>query len=84
MDASTPASLERRQPELAFESTTARRSIMASYWVVILLALPLWWTTTSIERQSLPASRVFSQQGREVLSLMLVLHSTSHASYSVS
>ena len=51
---------------LAFESPLARRSIIASYFLVILLALPLWWKTTSIERQALPVSRVSEQTGREL------------------
>ena len=41
-----------------FQSRRVRWSILAAYWAVILLALPLWWTTTSIERLSLPTSRV--------------------------
>ena len=46
--------------KLSFESTRTRRLILGSYWVVVLLALPLWWSTTSIERLSLPSSRVRS------------------------
>ncbi|KZT07098.1 uncharacterized protein LAESUDRAFT_713904 [Laetiporus sulphureus 93-53] len=53
--------------QLAFESGRTRRLIIASYWITILLALPLWWTTTSIERKSLPAARVFAQQHRELI-----------------
>lgn len=41
-----------------FQSRKVRWSILAAYWVVIILALPLWWTTTSIQRLSLPTSRV--------------------------
>lgn len=41
-----------------FQSRKVRWSILAAYWAVILLALPLWWTTTSIQRLSLPTSRV--------------------------
>jgi GPI-anchor transamidase subunit S len=44
--------------KLCFESTRTRRLILGSYWAVVLLALPLWWYTTSIERLSLPSSRV--------------------------
>ena len=40
------------------QSRKVRWSILAAYWAVILLALPLWWTTTSIQRLSLPISRV--------------------------
>lgn len=41
-----------------FQSWKVRWSILAAYWAVIVLALPLWWTTTSIQRLSLPTSRV--------------------------
>ena len=41
-----------------FQSWKVRWSILAAYWAVIILALPLWWTTTSIQRLSLPTSRV--------------------------
>ena len=41
-----------------FQSKKLRWSILAAYWAVILLALPLWWTTTSIQRLSLPTARV--------------------------
>ena len=44
--------------KLPFESTRTRRWIVASYWAVILLAVPLWWKITSIDRLSLPESRV--------------------------
>lgn len=44
--------------KLAFESIFTRRRIVASYWLVILLAIPLWWKATSIDRLSLPESRV--------------------------
>lgn len=41
-----------------FQSKKVRWSILAAYWAVIALSLPLWWTTTSIQRLSLPTSRV--------------------------
>jgi len=44
--------------KLCFESSRTRRLVLGSYWAVVLLALPLWWYTTSIERLSLPSSRV--------------------------
>jgi len=56
-----------RKPEMSedanderifFQSRKLRWSILAAYWAVILLALPLWWTTTSIQRLSLPTARV--------------------------
>ncbi|KAI0754377.1 phosphatidylinositol-glycan biosynthesis class S protein-domain-containing protein [Daedaleopsis nitida] len=52
---------------LCFESDRTRRYIISSYWLVILLAIPLWWQTTSIDRLALPASRVQAERQREVL-----------------
>ena len=43
---------------ICFQSKKVRWSILAAYWAVIILALPLWWSTTSIQRLSLPTSRV--------------------------
>ncbi|RPD69443.1 hypothetical protein L226DRAFT_515770 [Lentinus tigrinus ALCF2SS1-7] len=53
--------------QLCFENVRTRRSIIASYWLVVLLAIPLWWKTTSIERLALPASRVHAESRREIL-----------------
>ncbi|KAF8068896.1 phosphatidylinositol-glycan biosynthesis class S protein-domain-containing protein [Lyophyllum atratum] len=47
--------------KLFFQADYVRRSIISAYWLVIILALPLWWHTTSIERLSLPSSRVTEQ-----------------------
>lgn len=67
--------LERKEPEpellhdpskIVFQTNHIRRYILASYWVVIFLALPLWWYTTSIERLSLPSSRVYAQSEKEL------------------
>ncbi|KAI0676322.1 phosphatidylinositol-glycan biosynthesis class S protein-domain-containing protein [Trametes maxima] len=52
--------------ELCFENVRTRRLIIASYWTVVLLAIPLWWKTTSIERLSLPTSRVYAERSREL------------------
>jgi len=52
---------------LFFEQQKTRRVILLSYWIVVLLAIPLWWSTTSIERLSLPYSRLYLQRNREVL-----------------
>jgi len=52
---------------LAFQTDRTRRSILLSYWAVVILALPIWWYLTSIERLSLPASRVANQAGKEPL-----------------
>lgn len=64
---SMDSSSSHRDPaQLCFESVRTRRLIIASYWAVVLLAIPLWWKATSIERLSLPASRVYAQRSREV------------------
>ncbi|KZV67899.1 hypothetical protein PENSPDRAFT_635200 [Peniophora sp. CONT] len=44
-----------------FEQTGLRRSILLSYWAIVLLAVPLWLATTSIERLPLPAAHFESQ-----------------------
>ncbi|KAF8649614.1 hypothetical protein AX16_005704 [Volvariella volvacea WC 439] len=52
-----------RDPSKLFhQHSFTRRLIIASYWLVILAAVPLWWRTTSIERLSLPTSRVRSSK----------------------
>ncbi|TFK26595.1 hypothetical protein FA15DRAFT_667298 [Coprinopsis marcescibilis] len=58
-----PASL--RDPStLFFQYDSVRRSIIAAYWVAILLATPLWWYTTSIERLPLPISQASQEISR--------------------
>ncbi|KAF8659260.1 hypothetical protein AX14_007627 [Amanita brunnescens Koide BX004] len=47
------------------------RPVIASYCLVVLLALPLWWSTTSILRLALPAARVHVH---EHTSLQLPVH----------
>lgn len=51
---------------LSFESAWTRRKILASYWIAVILAIPLWWKITSIDRLSLPGARVRSLDGKEV------------------
>ncbi|OCH86146.1 hypothetical protein OBBRIDRAFT_738565 [Obba rivulosa] len=63
-----------------FESNHTRRSIIASYWLVVLLAVPLWWTTTSIDRLSLPTSRVLAQQDKQLVFPVHVCLSTQESS----
>ena len=55
--------------KLFFQSTTTRRRIIASYWVVIILAIPIWWRITSIDRLSLPVSRVSALDKQDVSEL---------------
>lgn len=47
--------------KLFYQRDITRRYIILAYWCTIILALPLWWSTTSIERLSLPSTRVVSQ-----------------------
>ncbi|KAG2342293.1 hypothetical protein BDR05DRAFT_964260 [Suillus weaverae] len=47
--------------KLSFERDWIRRAVLASYWIVIILAFPFWWHLTSIERLALPTSQVRSQ-----------------------
>lgn len=57
--ATTGSSSSLKDPSnLFYQSTKIRRLILASYWVVVILTLPLWWYSTSIERLSLPSGRV--------------------------
>ena len=51
---------------ILFERTKLRRSILVSYWAVVLLGVPLWLATTSIERLTLPAAHFESQVNNTV------------------
>lgn len=51
---------------LSFEQPRTRVWILTSYLLLVVLAVPLWWSTTSIERLSLPISRVDSVGNKEV------------------
>lgn len=62
---------------LSFESQRTRLWILTSYLVVVILALPLWWSTTTIERLSLPVSRVDALSGKEVSLCVKWLFSTT-------
>ncbi|OAX39231.1 hypothetical protein K503DRAFT_792056 [Rhizopogon vinicolor AM-OR11-026] len=42
--------------KISFERNWVRRAVLASYWVVIVLAFPFWWHLTSIERLALPTT----------------------------
>lgn len=56
----------RNPKDLFFQQDGIRRAIIAAYWTVILLAIPLWWHTTSIERLPLPDARVSQQVNKPV------------------
>ena len=60
MDSSQPPSL-RDPAKLFYQTDKTRRSIVIAYWSIIILAIPLWWYTTSIERLSLPSHHVHQQ-----------------------
>jgi GPI-anchor transamidase subunit S len=67
MNSAAPGPDTLRDPsKLSFQADRTRRLILGAYWLVIFLALPLWWHTTSIERLSLPSSRVFAQAETEL------------------
>jgi phosphatidylinositol glycan class S len=51
---------------LPFEQPRTRVMILASYLLLVVLGFPLWWSTTSIERLSLPTSHVDSLGSKEV------------------
>ena len=57
---SQPPSL-RDPAKLFYQADETRRSIVIAYWSIIILAIPLWWYTTSIERLSLPSHHVHQQ-----------------------
>ncbi|KAJ7266892.1 phosphatidylinositol-glycan biosynthesis class S protein-domain-containing protein [Mycena haematopus] len=46
---------------LFYQSEYNRRLIIVSYWLLIIAAIPLWWHITSIQRLSLPTSRIHTQ-----------------------
>lgn len=59
MESSNPSI---RDPStLFFQRDGIRRAILGAYWLIIISAVPLWWTTTSIQRLSLPTFQVASQ-----------------------
>ncbi|KAF7316382.1 GPI transamidase component PIG-S [Mycena indigotica] len=62
-----PPNTALRDPSsLFYQKESNRRLIIAAYWVVLIAALPIWWKTTSIERLSLPSSRVNSQAAKQL------------------
>lgn len=53
-------------PFVCFQTTTIKRQILLGYSLIVILALPLWWYTTSIQRLSLPVDRVKAVERIEV------------------
>jgi GPI-anchor transamidase subunit S len=64
--------------KLFYQQDTTRRYIISAYWCIIILALPLWWSTTSIERLSLPSSRVTSQARNHLRIPIRLIIDTEH------
>ncbi|EIW78395.1 hypothetical protein CONPUDRAFT_167417 [Coniophora puteana RWD-64-598 SS2] len=63
---------------LTYENVQTRWFVLSSYWIVIILALPFWWRTTSIERLSLPSHRIRAQvEERPRLAVTLALDRSS-------
>lgn len=58
--------MPRDPSKLFYQTDSTRRSIIIAYWSVIILAVPLWWYTTSIERLSLPSHHVHQQAGNHL------------------
>ena len=75
MSATTSSSSLKDPSNLFYQSTKTRRLILVSYWVVVILTLPLWWYTTSIERLSLPSGRVAAIRDKMTL-FEIHLHTT--------
>ena len=69
--------------KLFYQQDTIRRYIISAYWLVIVLALPLWWSTTSIERLSLPSNRVISQARNHLRIPVRLNIGTEHNGYPV-
>lgn len=44
--------------KLIFQTPSLRRTIILAYWIIIILAIPLWWSATSIERLSLNTAHI--------------------------
>ncbi len=52
-----------QRPIPLHQNDTVRFKIVLSYWLVVLLGLPLWWASTSIERLRLPKARIMALAG---------------------
>ena len=69
---------------LSFQSAPTRRLVLASCWALILLAVPLWWHTTSIERLALPSTRVAQALAAPPLRFPVDVHISGATSQDIS
>lgn len=53
-DTAVDAPAPLRKHEGTPSSSTERTTIVLAFWLIVLVGLPFWWTTTSIERHALP------------------------------
>jgi len=59
--------------DLPLQSTSVRRWITLSYWVVLLACVPYWWYSTTIERHPLPLDEIASWTAQEPCPVRLPL-----------
>ncbi|GJN89101.1 hypothetical protein Rhopal_002075-T1 [Rhodotorula paludigena] len=58
MDPPAEGAPPRSPPTSPRVDVRSRRWTVASFWVILLLGVPLWWRTTTLERQPLPEARI--------------------------
>lgn len=66
---STAGAVGQQEPEpgpSSFQSFAVRRWITISYWTILILCVPYWWTSTTIERHALPLDEIATWQNRGV------------------
>lgn len=71
-NAKIAAEINENAQRVTFQLPLTRRRILLSYWVVVILAIPLWHWTTSIQRLALPSARVHSIASQKVRYLQYV------------
>ena len=53
----------------SFQSAATRRYITLSYWAIIILCIPYWWISTTIERHDIPLDSIAAWQNLGVCRL---------------
>ncbi|KAK0530815.1 hypothetical protein OC834_003171 [Tilletia horrida] len=61
-----------------FQNAFTRRAIVAALWTGIVLAVPLWWQTTTILRLPLPEAELASWTERGACPIRIPLHLRLH------